>query len=309
MTLHTLLDIEIGAPEPTTLDEFYQEIGFVGSPGSWGGEGMQEQIKISEAPYRQLKTLRVACTNESDLAGIGVNLDALGVEYQIINGQLLLVDPINKWQLIVEPTSERRPAVHSQRVMNYPGERNRIGQRAEVITEKSSRKPRRLGHVVVGSPNPQKTVELMKAIGFRVSDIIFGGIATFMRCSSDHHNLLVAPGQVPYLNHYAIEHDDFDSVMKAATIYLGEHGQEKHISGPGRHQIGGNIFWYMLDPAGNFFEFFADMDQIIDDDTWEPGDWSGSDLWSVWGDKEQPEVFFTPTDMEDILKGWKAANG
>ena len=81
------------------------------------------------------------------------------------------------------------------------------------------------------------------------------------------------------------------------------------ISGPGRHQIGGNIFWYMLDPAGNFFEFFADMDLIIDDDTWEPGDWSGSDLWSVWGDKEQPEVFFTPTDMEDILKGWNAANG
>ena len=101
MALHTLLDIEIGAPDPVALDDFYQEIGFVGSPGSWGGEGMPEQIKVSEAPYRQLKTLRVACTDESDLAGIGVNLDALGVEYQITNGQLLLVDPINKWQLIV----------------------------------------------------------------------------------------------------------------------------------------------------------------------------------------------------------------
>ena len=49
MALHTLLDIEIGAPDPVALDDFYQEIGFVGSPGSWGGEGMPEAASGEEA--------------------------------------------------------------------------------------------------------------------------------------------------------------------------------------------------------------------------------------------------------------------
>ena len=84
-----------------------------------------------------------------------------------------------------------------------------------------------------------------------------------MRCSPDHHNLLVAPGRVPYLNHYALEHDDFDAVMKAATIYLEAHDDDRQIAGPGRHQIGGNIFWYMLDPAGNFFEYFAVFAAVV----------------------------------------------
>ena len=29
MALHTLLDIEIGAPDPVALDDFYQEIGSI----------------------------------------------------------------------------------------------------------------------------------------------------------------------------------------------------------------------------------------------------------------------------------------
>ena len=127
-----------------------------------------------------------------------------------------------------------------------------------------------------------------------------------MRCSPDHHNLLVAPGRVPYLNHYALEHDAFASLARAATLYLREHGDERHIAGPGRHQIGGNEFWYMFDPSGNFFEFFSDMDQIVDDDAWEIGtDWNPADSWSLWGEARQPEVFFSPPDMDEIVAAWE----
>ncbi|MFP6605856.1 MAG: dioxygenase, partial [Myxococcota bacterium] len=72
----------------------------------------------------------------------------------------------------------------------------------------------------------------------------------------------------------------------------------------------GNEFWYMLDPSGNFFEFFSDMDRIDDDATWEiRTDWEPTDSWSLWGDSQQPEVFFTPVDMDEIVAGWEKAQG
>lgn len=41
--------------------------------------------------------------------------------------------------------------------------------------------------------------------------------------------------------------------------------------GLGRHYLGSNFFWYLKDPAGNFSEYFSDLDCIIDDELWEPG--------------------------------------
>lgn len=147
---------------------------------------------------------------------------------------------------------------------------------------------------------------IYKALGYRVSDIIGGGLGTFMRCSPDHHNLLIAPGPVPYLNHYALEHDDLDSVTRAATLYLRKHGDDHHVAGPGRHMIGGNEFWYMKDAAGTCFEFFSDMDYILDDDGWKiRDDWELEDSWSMWGPKDPPEVFFNPDDMAEIIAGWE----
>ena len=310
MALHRLMNMEIGVPDPGVLDDFYQEIGLTGGEGLWGGEEQPDQIRVVEAPYRQLVRMRVACEAEEDLADAAKNLDELGTRYEMSNGQLRVTDPINEWEVVIQPEKVQDIQTRPLRQRNRPGDRARTGVRAEGIVEKTPRPPRRLGHVVVGSPDPINTANFFKAIGYRVSDVIGGGLATFMRCSPDHHNLLVAPGRVPYLNHYALEHDDFDSLARAATVYLREHGDEKQIAGPGRHQIGGNEFWYMLDASGNFFEFFSDMDTITDDDAWEIGtDWSPEDSWSLWGEKNQPEVFFSPVDMDEIVAGWEKQHG
>ena len=310
MALHRMLDIEIGVADPATLDAFYQEIGFVGGDGLWGAADQPGQIRIVEAPYRQLRKVRLGCEDEADLDATAKRLEGLGVKYQKGGGRLQLVDPHNEWEFIIEPAPAYVQPEQPKRTQNFPGVRGRVGKRAEVITEPTPRPPRRLGHIVVGSPKPLETTQLMtEGLGYRVSDSLGGGLATFLRCSPDHHNLLVTPGQVPYLNHYAVEHDDFDAVMRAATVYLTEHGDERQVAGPGRHQIGGNIFWYMLDPSGTFFEYFADMDQIIDDEAWEiRADWNHAESWSVWGQQQQPEVFFTPQDMQVIVEGWNKAH-
>jgi catechol 2,3-dioxygenase-like lactoylglutathione lyase family enzyme len=176
------------------------------------------------------------------------------------------------------------------------------------MTEEVERPPRRLGHFVIETPDVKATYQFfVEGLGFRVSDIVAGGLAYFTRCSPDHHNLLFTPAPVPYLNHYAIERDDIDGVMKAAGGYLAENPGVQ-ISGPGRHQIGGNVFWYLQDPAGNFFEQFADMDCIVDDDAWEIGSWDRPP-WTLWGTENQPEVFFKPLDMADIIYGFHRQHG
>ena len=309
MALHRLLGMEIGVPQPQVLDDFYREIGLSGGNGSWGSAEQPGQIAIAEAPYRQLLKLHVGCQSEEDLANTGTALEALGIQYQTSGNRLQCSDPINRWEVIVEPAPAFDIPAQPERVQNRPGHRARIGKRAELVTEAAPRPPRRLGHVVIGTPDPLGTVPIYQALGFRISDVV-AGLATFMRCSPDHHNFLVAPGRVPYLNHYALEHDDFDSLARAATIFLREHGDDRQIAGPGRHMVGGNQFWYLLDPSGSFFEFFSDMDRIDDDDAWEiRTDWDLADSWSLWGEKDQPEVFFNPPDMEEVAAGWEKQHG
>ena len=310
MALHRLIDMEIGVPEPAVLDAFYQEIGLSGGNGKWGGAEQPDQIRVVEAPYRQLRSMRVACESEQDLVAAAGRLDGLGAKYQVGDGKLRLTDPVNFWEVVIEPCEVHDIEARPRRERNFPGERSRVDVRAELITEETPRPPRRLGHIVAGSPDPINTSKLFQAIGYRVSDVVAGGLVTFMRCSPDHHNFLVTPGRVPYLNHYALEHDDFDSVARAARLYLDEHGEEAHIAGPGRHQIGGNEFWYMKDPSGNFFEFFSDMDRILDDEGWQiREDWDPADSWSLWGQKNQPEIFFSPDDIEEVVAGWEKAHG
>jgi hypothetical protein len=51
---------------------------------------------------------------------------------------------------------------------------------------------------------------------------------------------------------------------------------ERHVWGPGRHYAGSNFFWYLKDPAGNFSEYYSDMDCIIDDQLWTPEELEGA---------------------------------
>ena len=309
MALHRLLGIEIGAPEPSALERFYGEIGLQGGSGRWGSEALPGQIGLSEASYRQLREIRVGCEDEADLRAIALRLDALGVAHRLAGGTLRLQDPVNRWHLVVEPAASFDVPPAPARVGNRPGERRRQGVRAEVVVESTPRPPRRLGHVAVGTPEIEKTRALfVDGLGFRISDVT-AGIAFFTRCSMDHHNLVIQPGPVPYLNHYALEHDDIDAVARAASVYLRAHG-DAQVAGPGRHVIGGNVFWYMRDPCGTFFEFFTDMDVIPDDDAWEARrDWSLEGTWSVWGSPEPPEVFFQPGDLDEVVAGFQRENG
>jgi hypothetical protein len=82
---------------------------------------------------------------------------------------------------------------------------------------------------------------------------------------------------------------------------LEEH-PERHVWGLGRHHIGSNFFWYLKDPAGNFSEYYADIDCVLDDQLWNPSVIEGSRGLYNWGPPPPPS-FLKPDDLAELMTG------
>jgi catechol-2,3-dioxygenase len=161
-------------------------------------------------------------------------------------------------------------------------------------------RPRKLGHVVIGTPDTEASQRFfVDGIGFQVSDQV-RGVAAFMRCSTDHHNLLIQPSPVAFLHHTSWQVEDVDEVGRGAMRMLDGH-PARHIWGLGRHSIGSNFFWYLRDPAGNFSEYYSDMDTITDDQLWTPGTWEPSlRALYTWG-PDVPPSMLEPADLAELM--------
>ncbi len=164
--------------------------------------------------------------------------------------------------------------------------------------------------VTIGVPNVEETAAyytefgLTPGLGFKVSDRV-KGVGAFMRCSTDHHNVLVLAAPVSFLHHTSWQVDDVDDVGRGACAML-EGRPERHVWGLGRHYAGSNFFWYLKDPAGNFSEYYSDMDCIIDDQLWTPEDLEGARGLFAWGPPPPPS-FLQPEDLAAMMTGAHSA--
>jgi catechol 2,3-dioxygenase-like lactoylglutathione lyase family enzyme len=313
MSIDRFLDITMAVPDPDGLAGFWERRGLLaGGDGVFGTPERPRQLALREGAYRHLAELHLGCADEGDLAAIARRLDALGVASQVDGTTLTCDDPVFDHRVVIEVTGEADLASTAPRPTNGPGRLERTTARADVVEEARPRPPRRVGHVVLGTPRVAEACAFyLDGLGFRVSDKILDGVLTFARVEADHHNLLIQPAPVSYLNHYALEMDDLDAIGAAGSAVLAER-PDADVVGVGRHRLGSNLFWYLVDPAGTMFELFADMDQIGDDDLWDRehrrDDWTPDDAGlSVWGPAEAPEVFFEPPDLAAIGAAREAA--
>jgi len=307
MPLNGLLDIELGVPNPDELMAFWERRGMLRTAdGVLGTEDRSVQLRVTEAGYRHMSELHMSCGTERDLADIATRIGDMGVQPVIADTRLTCVDPVFQHRVVIDVTAPHPLTPAQHRAWNHAGEQVRTNARAEASIETVPRPPRRLGHIVLGTPHFEKaTAFFVDGLGFKVSDQILNGVATFGRIEQDHHNLLIQPGPTSYINHYALEMDDIDAIGNAGQAVLRERA-DANVVGVGRHFLGSNVFWYLTDPSGTMFEFFSDIDQIVDDDAWERDhcrrDWAGSDgpaPVSVWGPRE-PAEFFSPADLPAI---------
>lgn len=165
--------------------------------------------------------------------------------------------------------------------------------------------PRKLGHAVLGTTDFAATKDFfVTGLGFKISDLV-NDVGVFLRCSTDHHNLLVLSAPVSFLHHTSWQVDDIDEVGRGATAMLAA-DPKRHVWGLGRHHAGSNFFWYLKDPAGNFSEYYSDMDCIIDDQLWTPEAHEGARGLFNWGPPPPPS-FLTPEDLGALMTGAHSA--
>jgi Glyoxalase/Bleomycin resistance protein/Dioxygenase superfamily len=228
------------------------------------------------------------------------------VSATIDDGVLSVVDPHSQVTFRVraaDPVPAQAPPTPI--TDNAPGRTVRRNARATGVFG-APRPPRRLGHLVIGSPDLAATRDLLVALGCKVSDEM-PGIIAFLRCSTDHHNIGLVGSPVPMLQHYSWECDDIDHVGHAATALLRA-DPSRHAWGFGRHFIGSNHYWYLRDPAGSFLELFSDMDVIDDDDAWEREGrtpFGFEHVANSWG-PAIPAEFIAPVDLPELQAAWAA---
>ncbi|HWM97768.1 MAG TPA: VOC family protein, partial [Streptosporangiaceae bacterium] len=211
------------------------------------------------------------------------------------------LEPVTGTRVVVRilPPMVSRPAPAP--AYNGPGRILRSSRRADAVARSGAVRPRRLGHAVLGTADlAASKAFFVDGLGFRVSDYI-SDRGAFLRCSGDHHNVLILAAPVPFLHHTSWEVDDVDEIGRGATAMLEGH-PERHVWGLGRHHAGANFFWYLCDPAGNFSEYFSDMDCNLDDQLWSPEVFEGREGLYAWGPPPPPS-FLHPDDLADLMIG------
>ncbi|WP_293882989.1 VOC family protein [Sphingomonas sp.] len=150
--------------------------------------------------------------------------------------------------------------------------------------------PRRLGHVLVFTPDVPASVKFVtEALGMGLADRAQDIIAfCCARADSDHHVLAFAKSPGVGFHHGSFQVQDPDEVGRGGRALVEKMG--KGDWGFGRHTIGSNFFHYIQDPWGSWFEYYSDMDYIDDYAEWSPTNYRMADSLANWG----PPV---PTDF------------
>lgn len=301
MPLHRLTRLVLGVPDVAAAEAYYTEFGLTPlGDGRFATVDGGEQLKLVRTERRRAVQVGIGVDDPDDLDRIAANLAALGVAARREPAALTAVEEGTGVEVRVEIAERIRQAETPPAAVNGPGRVDRPNARATALTrDEEHLRPRKLGHVVLGSTDQQRSQDFfVKGIGFKISDLIKDR-AGFLRCSTDHHNLLVQAAPVPLLHHTSWQVDDVDEIGRGASALL-EADPSRHVWGLGRHHIGSNFFWYLRDPAGNFSEYYADLDVIVDDELWEPGVWSGQESLYSWG-PPVPGEFLAPDDIVALL--------
>ncbi len=299
MSLHRLTKIAIGVPDVDETAEYYTEFGLTPTATGFATADGGEQLELRRTPHRRLLTLGMGADDPDDLGRITASLGRLDVESRIEGDSLYTKDPSTGLDVVVSVAPRVRQRSPEPVAYNGPGSTRRANTRAPGIDRESAVRPRKLGHVVFGSTDQAATQRFFtEGLGFKVSDEA-PGFASFLRCSTDHHNVLVQQAPVSFLHHTSWEVDDVDEVGRGATAMLEGH-PERHTWGLGRHYIGSNFFWYLRDPAGNFSEYYSDIDCILEDQLWEPRVVAGEKSLYAWGPPPPPS-FLAPEDLAELM--------
>jgi len=220
--------------ESTNDDTFYLSTGLE-----------HHNLVLTSSENSELSTIGFHVSADENLLEIQTNLKAQGIQSELKH--------------------DFQPGVHELLELEDPdGYKVHLLQNIEMPApgfKKNSICPQKLGHIALGSLNPELSNEFyMKVLNFKHTDRI-GERAIFLTCNSDHHVLNISKFGHKMMHHIAFELKD-SSHHTLSADFLSQNG--KALSwGPFRHTAGHNLASYHHDPELNVIELFTDMDQFI----------------------------------------------
>jgi len=300
MPLHRLTKLVVGVPDVAAAIPFYTDFGLehLGG-GRFATADGGEQLELARRPRRGLVELGIGCDDRDDLDKVSAALGRASLPYQRDAEAISVTDEgsgVRTRLTIAGRYQQRRAEVPAS---NAPGADVRVNERAPGSVRDRAVRPRRLGHVVVGSTDVERSEHLfIDILRFEVSDTI-RNVGKFVRCSTDHHNLMISAAPAQFMHHTSWQVEDVDEVGRGAASMLAA-DPARHAWGLGRHNVGGNFFWYLRDPAGNYAEYYSDLDIITEQLRWDAHVWGARESVCAWG-PPPPRGFFRPDDLAELM--------
>lgn len=301
MALHRLSSYTYQVPNVEETSAYYEEFGLSNNgDGSFSTVEGGRQLLIEHGPYRRITRIELGADDEDDIGRIHASLAGLGFAAEIEgeSKRLVAIEPATRMRVEVAVQDRVVQQPFTPSATNYPGVTNRENARADGVMREDKVRPRRLGHILLVTGDLETSMRFFReGVGFKVSDFVTDG--AFMRCSTDHHNLALFGGPASFPHHTSWQVNDIDDIGRAANDLL-DADYNRQMWGFGRHYAGSNFFWYLKDPAGTYSEYYADMDQITDDDLWKPEMCEGPRGLYRWGPPVPPD-FVAPKDVADLI--------
>lgn len=278
----TALDhVSLSVPSTDELTGFYVERWglqlFERDPGTGtsylrAAESGHHALSLQPADRRALHHIAFSVATQDDLKRAVDEALAAGVPVEREPGQAL--EPGHR-----ESARLRDPDGNVVELVWEP-EKVTDTYKAPVVT------PRKLGHLVLNTPNQPAMEQFYRRLGFRVTDRTIRDMAFMRSTGGDHHTLALVKSTRTGIQHVAYDVAVLDNVMRALGAFKS--ANVACLWGPGRHGPGNNIFTYYADPAGTIIEYYAEIEQVQDQDEeqleerfWGP-EHSG-DQWGVAG--------------------------
>jgi catechol 2,3-dioxygenase len=143
----------------------------------------------------------------------------------------------------------------------------------------------RLQHFVVATDQCRLMRDFyVDVLGFQIADEVYrddGEVtAAFLNSGDEHHAFAVFQAPEKRFDHQAFEVRDWNDIRDWAD-HLSDMGVLIDW-GPGRHGIGNNLFIMIADPDGNWFEYSAEIENLVPDR--QPGRWKHEPrTLNLWG--------------------------
>jgi len=287
MPVKGLIHYALEVPDPVVGETFYRDFGLKESESKGNSLNLQTsrgsgELLLFEGPKKRLHHIAFAAPGD-DFEAVRAAIKQAGIPEidppkDAPQVGIWLRDPDGN---LINIRQEERKTIPTEPLLNYngPGNATRKGLRGLPTFERAD--PRRLGHVLFFTPDPDAATRFYtETLGFKVSDRV-PGILSFMRCSTDHHNIAFAKSSHRGFHHASYEVGSFDEVGMGG-MWMRERGWEP-AWGLGRHAIGSNVFYYIKDPWGSYAEYFHDIDYIPEDSEWEAREWDPKYALYCWG--------------------------